>query len=330
MFKTRRISAALLLSLWGCTDATIDSPIDEESDTGAATLHDLGPNDPPGADRGLIHPEGPQDAALRFDARPDPDLGPPQDAQWPPDPPLDQGPEVSVEGPLTAAVVISESAQADLAEITVSVAEPLLFGGEPGCQVQRVNPALTEPALPSVDAGEISVHGLAGGQSHRFRWRAGHYESAQTITTPLLPSGGVVQVSGAGSVNFPAYEQSLAVPSSVQLSQPSNLDSQSRQQALDIQWAPAGGDLMLTTLIPTDGRFSTDPVAGNWIFCTTDDTGQLTVPGTLMGQLPSGGLLGQGLLVAVTRLAIASQSLGAERESVLAISTSAGALISLQ
>jgi hypothetical protein len=327
MFKTRCIPALLAAAALGCSDAELDTGTEQTGLADARQGFDaqldaevdggIGDADPPAIDESVA----PMDADPPLeDAAFEPETGPIEDMNI--DPPLPPR--------LVAAVVLSETPQADLSAAAVSVSEPIEIGGAPGCVVQNVNPDASEPASPSFDAGDITVTGLADGQPMVFAFGGDAYQAGRAAPTNLFGDNAMLVAEGAGGPALGGFRIEFPAPTSVSLQSPSNLAQASRNNDLSVRWNAGNGDTVLVTVVPTESGFSSDPIAGNWIFCGTDDTGTLTVPSASMRQLPDGGFLGQGALVVVTRFTVRTQTVGGpDREAVGTASTSTGALITV-
>lgn len=326
MFKTRSIWPALLaLVACACDDAQLDTGAGQQAPDDARV----------GADTAVTPPTdaGPQDLAP-----PTPDQRPPDPDAFDPPPdmaevPLDQDvPPVDMDvvqpERLVAAVVLSETPQADLASAAVSVSEPIEIGGAPGCVVQNVNPDANDPVAPSFDGGAITVSGLADGQPLVFGLSGAAYQPDRAVPANLFADGAALVAEGSGGGAMGAFRIEFPAPNSVSLQSPANLATVDRGRDLNVRWNAGNGDTVLITVLPTDGPLSTEPERGNWIFCGADDTGSFTVPASALGQFPDGGFLGQSALIVVTRFTVRTTAVG-PHEAVGTASTSAGAVISV-
>lgn len=327
MFKTRCIPALLAAAALGCSDAELDTGTEQEGtpdarvglDAQLDAATDLGEidADPPVIDEGPVTVDA-------FDPGPDltveTDLGPPAD--------MGGGPVLPDR--LVAAVVLSETPQADLSAAAVSVSEPIEIGGAPGCVVQRVDPDANDPAAPSFDAGDITVTGLADNNPMVFGYGGNAYAANRAVPTNLFNDNAMLVAEGAGGPALGGFRIEFPAPDQVSVQSPNNLAQVSRNNDLNVRWNAGNGDTVLVTVVPTESGFSSDPITGNWIFCGTDDTGSLSIPSASLRQLPDGGFLGQGALVVVTRFTVRTQSVGgANREAVGTASTSTGALVTV-
>lgn len=271
----------------------------------------------------MPEPEAPEPEMPEPEA-PEPEMPEPEMPE--PEAPEPEAPEPAPDGTV-ATVVVTAQPQVPSASLDVLVQLPAELPQGEGCGVVAVDP--DDPPAPlaeQFDAGAITIDGLAGGPyTANF---AGDRYQVPAIDNGGFAGGAQLSATSTGGA-LPAFDLSLAAPTDVQVSAPSQLATVDNGEDLTIQWNAGDGDAMIITLFPTE-PFSVDPAEGEWIFCGAPDTGSFTVSGDDIARLVTGiNPLGQGVLIAVTRTKSVTQPAGTG-SAMLTATTSFGVPITVR
>jgi len=287
-------------------------------------------------------PGGRVDAARQPDGSVDPDAGPDSDgARRDAAEPVDLGPLPDL-GPvdpddrpdrLVAGVVLTRQPQGESGTATAAITEPVEVPAVEGCTVLEVDPNAPAPPIRGYHGGRLTVEGTGGGPLTFAP--AGNVESGfdyvpdRGVDDGVFAPGAELTLTGEGGPHFEAFVMMIQAPDDVDMSRPSAFgDDQDVGEPLQVRWRPAESDTMLLTVFPV-APFSTDPEAGNWIFCAVAETGAFDVPPEFLGQIGGGGIAGRPVIVALTRTVVHAVPVGDGDQAVLSALVMQGGVVTL-
>jgi uncharacterized protein (TIGR03437 family) len=221
----------------------------------------------------------------------------------------------------------SESPSGGFGQITAdNLGDIATFTATPGsCQVyHRIGAAqvILFPDVTFVDAGGITLSGtnissalaLKEDSKNFYTFNLG---TSVTLppgitlppgsgfnTTPVIPaSGGTYTLTGAGGSGVKSFTASTKVDSALTLTSPTALPANVvRSSNLTLAWSGGASDVVQVTGAsggPAAASTSANPTYNSVVFvCTTTaDKGSITIPSSVLGQLPSTAANGFGVLM---------------------------------
>jgi hypothetical protein len=171
------------------------------------------------------------------------------------------------------------------------------------CVIREQTAGYVGAPEPSLDAGFVRITGtsqtieLIRAAEPPYDYVSNLAESNPEI---LGKAGTLVQVTGTGGVDVPAFSGEVPTPAPVKIEAPA-LGFEyalNTAEALPVVWEPAEATSTVVSVLPV--ALDLTPVNGVAIHCTlVGDPGKFTVPQEAMKQLP--GSFGTRLVVSVTR-----------------------------
>jgi uncharacterized protein (TIGR03437 family) len=244
----------------------------------------------------------------------------------------------------------SESASGGFGQITAdNLGDTAAFTAAPGsCQVfHRIGAAqaLLFPDVTFVDAGTITLVGPNISTPMAFKEDSKNFYTLNLGTSLTLPPGitlppgfnstpvitaGTYTLSGAGGTGVKSFTASTKVDSPLTLTSPTSLPT-TVPRSSDLKLAWSGGDSDMVQVMGASGGPRADSTVANptynsvvFICTTTADKGSITIPSSVLSQLPATPAAGPGAANGIGFLQVTQTGVPSVTNGLFITSTASG------